>query len=57
MGKDQELLEASRSGDVAQICKLLSNKGQKLGPIQATFFRWVNPDLTLTNKITLTLGL
>jgi hypothetical protein len=39
MGKDQELLEAARSGNVTVVEKILGQRAKRSGPLA----RWVSP--------------
>lgn len=43
MGKDQELLEAARSGNVTVVEKILGQRAKRSGPLA----RWVSPYQTL----------
>ena len=40
MGKDQELLEAARSGNVTVVEKILGQRAKRSGPLA----RWVSPE-------------
>lgn len=43
MGKDQDLLDAARSGNVVLVEKLLSSKSKRGGPLaRFVFFLWAN---------------
>jgi len=45
MGKDQELLEAARSGNVTVVEKILGQRAKRSGPLA----RWVSPEPRLDN--------
>lgn len=49
MGKDQELLEAARSGNVTVVEKILGQRAKRSGPLA----RWVSPELGLTTSASL----
>lgn len=45
MGKDQELLEAARSGNIAVVEKILGQRAKRSGPLA----RWVKQQISCQN--------